>query len=103
MILDTITAAIGMLFALFIPGYLLTIIFFKELKSLQRIVLAVALSIIIDVGIAIFLGYNENMKILAGGVTTANIWFYSLVISSFLLIIYFFTKTKSFKKQGTAR
>ena len=99
MILEILRAIIGSLFALFIPGYLVTLIFFKELKPLQKIALAVTFSIIIDVAIGIFLGYNENMKDLTGGVTAENIWFYSLIISAFLLIIYLFTRTKKQKKK----
>lgn len=92
MILEIIVAIIGTLFALFIPGYLLVLIFFKELKLLQRIVLAIVLSIMIDVAIGIFLGYNENMKNLTGGVTASNVWFYSLIVAAFLLVIYLFTR-----------
>ena len=95
MILKILQAIIGSLFALFIPGYLVTLIFFKELKPLQKIALAITFSIMIDVAIGIFLGYNENMKNLTGGVTAENIWFYSLIVTGFLLTIYLFTRTKN--------
>ena len=91
MILEIIVAIIGALFALFIPGYLVTLIFFKELKLLQKIALAITFSIMIDVAIGIFLGYNENMKNITGGVTSGNVWFYSLIVTSFLLVMYWFT------------
>ena len=98
MILDAIIAVAGMMFALFIPGYLLVLIFFRELGMLQKIALAVTLSIMVDVAIGIFLGYNENMKNLTGGVTRANVWFYSLLVSAFLLVMYLFTQEKPLKK-----
>lgn len=100
MIFKILVAIIGVLFALFIPGYLVTLIFFKELKLLQKIALAITLSIIINVAIGIFLGYNETMKNLTGGVTVDNVWFYSLIITSFLLIIYLFIRTG---KQGSTK
>lgn len=99
MILEILQAIIGTLFALFIPGYLLVLIFFKELKPLQKMALAITFSIMVDVAIGIFLGYNENMKNLTGGVTAENIWFYSLIVSAFLLVMYLFTRTKPSKKK----
>lgn len=92
MILEILQAIIGLLFALFIPGYLVTLIFFKELKLLQKIALAITFSIMIDVAIGIFLGYNENMKNITGGVTSGNVWFYSLIVTGFLLVMYWFTR-----------
>ena len=89
-----IIALLGSLLALFIPGYLLTLIFFKELNLLEKIALAITFSIMIDVSIAIFLGYNETMKELTGGITSENVWFYSLIVTGFLFVLYFFTKTK---------
>lgn len=88
MILLILRAIIGSLFALFIPGYLLVLIFFKELNKLQKIALAIVLSIIIAVVIGIFLGYNATMKNITGGVTEYNVWIYELLISGILFIIY---------------
>ena len=93
MSLNIIIALLGSLLALFIPGYLLTLIFFKELNLLQKIALAITFSIMIDVAIGIFLGYNENMKNITGGVTSENVWFYSLIVTGFLVVVYLFTKT----------
>ena len=101
MILEAIIAIIGTLFALFIPGYLLVLIFFKELKLLQKIALAITLSIMVDVAIGIFLGYNETMKNLTGGVTAGNVWFYSLIVSAFLLVMYLFTRKYSQENKKT--
>ncbi len=97
MILFILKAIIGALFALFIPGYLLVLIFFKELNNLQKIALAIVLSIIVAVSIGIFLGYNETMKNLTGGVTEYNVWVYELVISGILFIIYLLKEKFLFK------
>ncbi len=88
MILQVLRAIIGSLFALFIPGYLLVLIFFKELNMLQKAALAIVLSIITSVSIGIFLGYNETMKNLTGGVTEYNVWTYELLVSGILFVIY---------------
>lgn len=94
MILLILKAIIGALFAFFIPGYLLVLIFFKELNNLQKIALAVVLSMIVAVATGIFLGYNEVMKNLTGGVTGYNVWVYELVISGILFIIYLLKEKK---------
>lgn len=89
---------IGALFAFFIPGYLLVLIFFKELGILQRITLAIVLSIVISVAIGIFLGYNVIMKNLTGGVTAYNVWVYELLISGILFVVYLLKEKDIFKK-----
>jgi len=98
MIFQILKAIAGALFAFFIPGFLLVLIFFKELNKLQKIVLAVVLSIITAVAIGIFLGYNETMKNLTGGVTAYNVWIYELVLSGILLIINLLKEKLIFKK-----
>lgn len=99
MILAIIRAIIGALFAFFIPGFLIVLIFFKELNKLQKVALAVVLSIIIAVAIGIFLGYNETMKNLTGGVTAYNVWVYELVVSGILLVIYLLKERIIFKEK----
>ncbi|MBN1502123.1 hypothetical protein JW930_01145 [Candidatus Woesearchaeota archaeon] len=79
---------LGIVFSLFLPGFILTLIFFKELKFIEKAVLGVALSLALDIATAIFLGYNEYMKNLTGGITANNVWTYSLTISGFLIIVY---------------
>lgn len=97
--MQIIIAVIGSLFALFIPGYLLVLIFFKELEHLQKIALAVVLSIITSVSIGIFLGYNETMKNLTGGVTAYNVWVYELLVSGILFVIYLLKERIIFKEK----
>lgn len=82
-----IHAILGFAFGLFIPGYLTTLVFFKELKTLEKITLGFILSVCIDIIIGLILGYNENMKNLTGGITARNIWLSLILISIIMSII----------------
>lgn len=93
-----IQAIAGTLFAFFIPGYLIVLLSFKELNNLEKIALSIVISIMIAVAIGIFLGYNENMKNITGGVTEKNVWIYELMVSTILLIAYLLKEKKLFRK-----
>ncbi len=73
--------------ALFMPGFLITLIFFKETKLLERILLSVAFSIMISIIIGISLGYNQNVKELTGGINSLNVWRIELVLNAFLIFV----------------
>ncbi|MBT4352055.1 hypothetical protein HOD20_05995 [archaeon] len=77
----------GFLIALFVPGFLIVYLFFEELEILEKISLSIALSITTTIFMGIFLGYNEYMKNLTGGITQANVWKYSLNIILTLSIL----------------
>jgi uncharacterized membrane protein len=77
----------GALIALFLPGLLICLSFFNELDWLEKAALSVALSISIDIGIAIFLGYNQAMKQMTGGLTAYNVWLYSLSVTGALFLV----------------
>jgi len=74
----------GLLFAMFLPGYFITQIFFREVKLLERMLLSISYSIMITIGVAISLGYNENVKNITGGITSFNLWLWELIITSIL-------------------
>jgi len=95
MIFDIIHAILGLAFALFIPGYLVALIFFKEFGTLEKIALGIILSICIDIIIGLFLGYNETMKNLTGGITAINLWIYLLVLSGILFSVYMFQRYRT--------
>ena len=97
MIIDILRVVIGSLFALFIPGFLLVLIFFKELNKLQKVTLSIVLSMIMTVFISIFMGYNETMKDLTGGVTAYNLWIYEILISVILFFTYLIKERIIFK------
>lgn len=86
MILQILHAIAGFAFGLFIPGYLATLVFFKELDHLEKITLGFILSICIDIIIGLILGYNETTKNITGGITSTNLWIALLSISIILLI-----------------
>jgi len=89
---------IGLPLALFIPGYLLTRIFFKELEELEKVALGFVLSIAIDIALGLFLGYNEYMKNLTGGITAFNLWLYLGSITIILIIAWALKNDDEFQK-----
>lgn len=86
--LQIIQAIIGISLALFIPGYLAARIFFKEMNELEKTALGFVLSIAINILVGLFLGYNETMKNLTGGITPFNLWLYLGTITIALFCIY---------------
>lgn len=86
--LDILHAVIGLAFALFVPGFLLTKILFKEQEVLETIAFSIAFSIAIDIFLGLFLGANEVMFNITGGITELNVWFYIIGISLILGVIY---------------
>jgi len=86
--LQALQIVFGLIIALFLPGYLIARIFFKELELLEKIALGFVLSIALDIFVGLFLGYNKYMKDLTGGITALNLWIYLGSITIILLIIY---------------
>ena len=86
----SITSIIGLLLALFIPGFLITLIFFREVNLLERLMLGITFSIMISIAIGIGLGYNKNVKDFTGGINTKNVWILELITASVLLVVVLF-------------
>ena len=80
-----ILVIIGALFIFVIPGLLITLNYFNETKTLEKIALTVILSIVFVVFIGILLGFNEFTFKLAGGLTKTNLWVIYLVVCVGLL------------------
>lgn len=97
LIIQLLRLVIGLPLALFIPGYLITLIFFDELEKLEKIALGFVLSICVDISLGLFLGYNKTMKDLTGGITALNLWIYLSVITLILFIIYLLKKKGKLK------
>jgi uncharacterized membrane protein len=91
-LLTVIQIIVGLALALFIPGYLIVLLFFRELRLLERISLSLVLSICVDIVIGLFLGYNKYMKELTGGITALNLWIYLMLITVWLAAIYVLKK-----------
>lgn len=83
---------IGALFIFVIPGLLITLIFFSEIKLLEKIVLTFILSTSFVVILGVLLGFNEFTYNLTGGITKTNLWIYYLVINVSMLGYYIYAK-----------
>lgn len=95
MIFSALRAIIGILFALFIPGYLLTRIIFNEIESSKGIAFSLIFSLAISISLGFFLGANETMANITGGITEFNVWYY-LIILSIILGFIFVLKEKGY-------
>ena len=98
MILEILQIIIGLPLALFIPGYLIARIFFHELEELEKVALGFVLSIALDIFLGLFLGYNETMKNLTGGITALNLWIYLGGLTIILLIFWGLIRQEEWKK-----
>jgi uncharacterized membrane protein len=87
----------GFIFALFLTGLLLTLIFFKEVKILERMLLSITFSIMLTIALAIMLGYNEEVKNITGGITAANLWKWELAITGILSLVALIVNWKKIK------
>ena len=97
-IIQIIQIPIGLIIALFIPGYLITRLFFKELEELEKVALGFVLSIALDIALGLFLGYNETMKNITGGITALNLWLYLGSITIILTIMWAIKNSDELKK-----
>ena len=88
MIVEILRIVLGTLFALFIPGFIIVKTFFEEFNIPEQIGFSIVFSIMIDIAIAIFLGYNESWAKVTGGLTFLNIVKAEIVVFFLLLIIY---------------
>ena len=93
----SIISIIGLLLALFIPGFLITLIFFREVNLLERLMLGITFSIMISIAIGISLGYNKEVKEFTGGINPANVWLWELIVTSVLLAIVLFIHRQKLK------
>ena len=97
-ILNIIQIIIGLPLALFIPGYLIARICFKELEELEKVALGFVLSIALDIIVGLFLGYNETMKNITGGITAFNLWLYIGTITIILIITWVIKNNDEYSK-----
>lgn len=81
-------ALIGLAFALFIPGFFLSLILMPKLDKLERFAFSVCFSVCITIFLGLFLGFNETTANITGGITEWNVWIYMIGISLALFLIY---------------
>jgi uncharacterized membrane protein len=96
--LSILQIIVGLPLALFLPGYLIARLFFKELEELEKVALGFVLSIAIDIALGLFLGYNEYMKNLTGGITAFNLWMYLSSITIILVIAWALKNEDEYQK-----
>jgi uncharacterized membrane protein len=96
----SLVSIIGMLFALFVPGFLITLVFFREVGVLERIMLSITFSIMLSIAIGISLGYDKNVKEFTGGINPKNVWMWELINTSVLLIVVVFLHRKKITRSN---
>ncbi len=96
---NIVHAILGLAFGLFIPGFLLTKIIFKDQDPIEMVAFSVTFSIGIDIFLGLFLGANETMASITGGITGVNIWYYLIIITIFLGFIFILKEKGYFNKK----
>ena len=92
-VLESFRIIFGSFFVLFLPGYVIVELFFKELEIIEKIALSFALSIAV-VPLTVFYLNKIGMKI-----NTLNSFLTILGIIVITIIIYLIKKAKERKKQ----
>lgn len=97
MLTQIFNITIGLIFLLFLPGFLLSLILFskKELKIVERMILSITLSIAISIGLGIILFWSKAFLDLLG-LSKFNLYSGLIIINLFFLVILIYQK---FKKQ----
>jgi uncharacterized membrane protein len=89
--IEFIKIILGLIFTLFLPGYLLSLLLFKKLRRIERISLSIGLSI----AITVFLGFSlsaVSYLTFSKAITERSVWI------SFILLCVIFTIAKLFRR-----
>lgn len=78
--LDIIRIAVGLVFSLFLPGFLLNLLMFKKQDVNERIALSFVFSIVILTILGFSLGF-QSIADLTGGITKSNLYISLLIIN----------------------
>ncbi|MCM2325519.1 MAG: DUF1616 domain-containing protein [Candidatus Woesearchaeota archaeon] len=80
---------LSVILVLFLPGYLLSLIIHKDIVPIERIILSIAYSIILDVVVGFFLGGNKELFLSTGGYQklTVIILLISLCLLFFVILL----------------
>lgn len=98
MILEIIHAILGLVFTLFLPGFLLTKIIFRDIDILETIAFSVVFSIAFSIALELFLGANKTMYDLTGGITEFNLWFYEIGFTIIFFCIFLVVQNRRAKQ-----
>lgn len=88
MIFNILLSVVGILFIFFVPGYLLSLIIFKEVEIFERIATSIIFSMAITVIIGLLFGASRYNKLFTGGLTIVNIYVGLILISIILFFVY---------------
>ena len=102
MILQTLQVAATLLFTLFIPGFFIVQMCFKEMNKPEKLALMIAISIMVTTAIAIILGYNQEAAEMTGGISSKYLWRFHIIVSFILSSLYLF-KEKPITRWRKAR
>ncbi len=106
MITDLLRIILGLVLALLVPGFIIVQTFFSELKLLEKVAYIITFSVMTDIVIAIFLGYNESWAQVTGGLTFENIMKAEIVVIILLLVLFlakYLVKKYLYKKESTTK
>jgi hypothetical protein len=81
----------------FIPGFLITLLFFEDEAWPIKALFSVVISICFTVCIGLLLGFNETMKNITGGLSKT--WLYMLLFCGLLVFMNIFKQSRK-KKRG---
>ena len=98
MILEIAQVILGIIFFMFLPGWLIVQSFFKDMGKMEKIIFAIIISVILGLLIGVFFGYDRNWAQITGGFTEKNIWIGEIIITIIAGIIYLISKR--FKKKN---
>ncbi len=97
MIETFIFQAFGLLFVFFIPGFLLTLLFFEDEPWHAKALFSVVISICFTVFLGLLLGFNETMKNITGGLSKT--WMYMLMFNGLLVFMNIFKMSRATSKK----
>jgi uncharacterized membrane protein len=80
-----IIGVLGILFAFFVPGFLITMLFFEDEPWHIKALFSIVISICFTVFLGLLLGFNETMKNVTGGL--AKTWLYMLLFCGLLVFM----------------
>lgn len=83
MILDIILVIIGIPLALFLPGYLLTVLILKDLETFHKVLIGIGLSLAISIALGFILSFIGSL------LNTKGLTPISVVISLIVLSLIF--------------
>jgi uncharacterized membrane protein len=96
-LLEILRILLGITFVFFIPGFLITLLFFEEESWHIKALFSVVISICFTVFLGLLLGFNETMKNITGGLSKT--WHYMLLFCGLLLFMNIFKQTRK-KERG---